>query len=340
MERTYTEAEVIAAANAGAGELFGRNTLAATALAGEIAMKLIAGCETEEQDATPEAIDWNAPPDYARRAIYATSAKELADLIADGANRLNKSVASYCNSFYTRPEEAQGSIALSPYIFADGSTGDNMVGELHINVSPGDGSYRPITSLHLKGGEDSPYDSLADVKAPSYLSRSLAIAQTTVRDPVTGQRLPMYYPEVTVRYNGNMFEGKNGELFKAEYGKPIEAYGHAVITDLFWALDMAVVYYEEVYGAGIKHSGLTYADYREAGCLKDDRTLDDAKAEAYIRSHMEDESVERSGGWPVLRKWQNTKVTMDPDAREKVKEYKDRLRPTIAVTHPGLVRVS
>lgn len=112
-----------------------------------------------------------------------------------------------------------------------------------------------------------------------------------------------------------------------------------MVADLFWALDMAITYYEGVHIAGNKHPGLTYADYREAGCLNDDLTLDNAKALAYIRSHMDDETVKRSRVWPVLRNWEETTVTMDPAARAAIEKHKSYLRPTIAVNQPHLLNV-
>ncbi len=340
-DREFTEAEVMRAAQAGAEELFGRDTLAASMLAGEVAMKLFAGAVNEESP-TPETIDWNAPPDYALRAIRASSTRELADLIANGANRLSKSVATYCKRYaYSHDEVEGGEIILSPMVFAEGSrVGESLVGRLFVWVGAdgSNGSSREsVAELSLEGGEDSSYNYLADTK--SYLSRSLSIRQTMISDPVTQQRRPAYYPEVSVRYNGDMFRCDDGLLFEAKRGKPIEAYGHIVVADLFWALDMAITYYEGVYIAGNKHPGLTYADYRDAGCLKDDLTLDNAKAEAYVRSHIDDETVERSGGWPVLRNWGKTTVTMDPAGRAAIEEHKGYLRPTIAVNQPHLLHV-
>lgn len=340
-DREFTETEVLRATQAGAQELFGRDTVAASVVAGEVAMKLFAGT-VEEEGPTPETIDWNAPSDYAVRAIRASSTRELAGLIADGSNRLSKSIATYCNTFAHRPDEAQGKIALRPMIFAEGSkVGETLVGQLFIHVDPRGNDFRGcVAYLALDGGEGAPYDFLADTKPSSYLSRSLSIMTTTIKDPVTQQRRPAYYPEVSVRYNGDMFRGDDGLLFEAKYGKPVEAYGHLTVIDLFWALDMAITYYEGVYIAGNKHPGLTYADYRDAGCLKDDLTLDRAKAEAYVRSHMDDEGVERSGSWPVLRNSEETVVTMEPAARERIEEHKTNLRPSIAVNQPALVHVS
>jgi hypothetical protein len=340
-DREYSEAEVMRATHAGAQELFGRDTLAASMLAGEVAMKLLAGA-VEQERPTPEAIDWNSPPDYALRAIRASSTRELTDLITNGADRLSKSIATYCNTFAYRPEEAHGTTALHPMIFAEGSrVGENLVGRLFIHVSPDGEDFRGgVADLSLEGGEGSSYDYLADAKPSPFLSRSLSIRQTMINDPVTKQRRPAYYPEVSVRYNGDMFRGDDGLLFEAKYGKPIDAYGHVVVADLFWALDMAITYYEGVYIAGNKHPGLTYGDYRDAGCLKDDLTLDNAKAEAYVRTYMDDETVGRRGGWPVLRNWEETTVTMDPAAREQIEKHKSYLRPTIAVNQPHLMYVS
>lgn len=305
-------------------------------------MKLFAGhLPGEEESRTHESPDWNQPPDYALRAIRAQSSRELGELIADGANRLSKSVASYCDSFHIRrDEQAEGQFSLHPMIFAEGSrVAENLVGQLDIFVDPHN-SRGNVASLGLRGGQDAPYDLHAEVKAPSHLSRWLTIREHRVTDPVLQQRIPAYYTEVTARYDGDAFRGQDGLLFEAKYGKPIEAYGHVLVADLFWALDTAITYYENVYIAGNKHPGLTYTDYRDAGCLKDDLTLDWPKAEAFVRLHMDDETTERSGGWPVLRDWETTTLTLDEDARAEVEKHKGYLRPTIEFNQPHLLHVS
>ncbi len=185
-DREFTEAEVMRAAQAGAEELFGRDTLAASMLAGEVAMKLFAGAVNEESP-TPETIDWNAPPDYALRAIRASSTRELASLIADGANRLSKSVATHCNRHaHSRDEAEDGEIILSPMVFAEGSrVGENLVGRLFVRVGAdgSNGSSREsVAELSLDGGEDSSYNYLADAKPSYYLSRSLSIRETMISD--------------------------------------------------------------------------------------------------------------------------------------------------------------
>lgn len=339
-EPTFTEHEVMRAVQSGSEEIFGRDTLAASILAGEVAMKLMAG-DIEDDVPTPEAIDWTAPPDYALRAIKSSSTKELAALIADGADRLSKSIATYCNTYANRPEESNGTISLNPIIFADGSTvGGNVIGRLSIYTTSEDPGLRgDVAAMTLHGGEDAPYDYFNDAGSSSYLARSMTIKRTHVNDPVANQKREVLYPEVNVRYYGDMFSGNDGLLFESKRGKPIEAYGRVLIADLFWALDMAITYYEGVYIAGIKHPGLTYADYREAGCLKDDLTLDFAKAESYVRSRMDENTEERSGGWPVLRNREDTMVTMDPAAREQIEKHKERLRPTIAFNQPHLLYV-
>lgn len=339
-DRVYTEAEVMRATAASTQELFGRDTTTAAMLAGDIAMKLLAGSIGETEALAPEVIDWTAPPDYTLRAIRASSTRELVDLIANGAERLSKSIATYCNRFAIHPEEAEGRTFLRPMIFAEGSTvAEQLVGRLHINIDP-DGTYSgSVARLELQGGEDAPYDEFGKLKDTSYLSRELTIRRTSVTDPVTKQDRLVHYPEVSVRYQGEMFSGQDGLLFEAKYGKPIGAYGSVVVSDLFWALDMAITYYEGVYTAGLKHPGLTYADYRDAGCLRDDLTLDWAKAEAYVRSHMDDTTLPRSGGWPVLRNWEETTLAMDPAARAEIEKYRGFLRPSVAVNYPHLLSV-
>ena len=331
-ERTYTEAEIISATHAATAEVYGHDTMSAGIITGKIATHLAIGASPEAEVETVNP-NWDQSPDYAVRALGARSTIELIDLLTDAAQRLDRSAATYVKG---SGEESWR--RLTPWVMAEGSEqGEIMVGRLHVSIGAF-GSWHSGVSIRLQGGKDAPYDQDGEEKNPSHLVRSLDIKSTTVKDPVTGEHVTTFYPEIEVRYDGMWFSGADGKLFEARKGAPLGAYGRYVIADLFSALDSTITYYETVYSqsaAGNGHIGLTYNDFKTAGCLNDDLYIDREKANAYagaVWSAAQDD--------PELVLPFERKLVLDSKNRALIEEQKSWLRATIAVSDPRLLSIS
>ena len=319
--RLHTSEEVLKIVRRVAGEVLGPDELATNTILGGVATRL-ARDTLPSAEPNHEAPDYSKPPNYAVRAIRARTSRELADLIAEAANRLSKSIADYHKP--TRFEEGSRKVVLTPTIFAEGSTvSQNPIGSLHIEVA-NNGEIidtDTVASLWLADGEDSPSDPTERFSSEgTHLDQMLIIRKRRVRDPVSGEIQDAFYVEVSADWRGKGFSGGDGKVYEAKYGKPIGAEGAIIKAKLFWALDMAIRYYEEVYITG--NHGLTYADYRNAGCLNGDLLPDWEKAQACIKLPS-DKTKKRSDDEAVLipRDHETTFLTMDPDSKAEVERY-------------------
>lgn len=327
MSEMYTEEQVMDAVRAGTGEIHGSDSMATNIILGAVAMKLVKG-NVVANDSTPETADYSRAPDYTSRAIAAQSSQEIGELIVEGTDRLSKSIARYERPLDFETDHPLPHHVFKPTLFAEGSTvAENPVGRLMISCedpSATDWSQQNIVAwLHLEGGEEAPCDPLE--RSETTLAQTLNVVRTKIRDPIAGIDRDAYYLEVIARYTGGHSNFNDGVMHEAKYGKPIGAAGAIVKANVFWALDTAITYYENIYIAGNKHPGLSYSDYRDAGCLDDNLMLDWHKGEAYVRSRV-DETDEKSGGWPKLKDHTRNVLTMDKVQRENVERYKASIR--------------
>jgi len=324
--QVFDSETVMRVVQASAAEVLGADTLSTNMIVGNVAMQLAAGAVPEIEVPSQEAPKYSEAPNYALRAMRARSPSELLEILREGADRLSKSVASYCTNERRRGDNG-GVLLLHPHVFAEGShEAEIVIGELSIRIEEendnGYSSSRQV-EMWLDGGEAAPCNVSADPSPETRFTQSLSFIKSTLRNPLSGERQPSYFLEAAARYSGSRLHGDEGTVFEAKYGEPIGVEGAIIQANLFWALDMAITYYETVYIAGNKNVGMTYADYRDAGCLDDNLKIDPAKARAHIVMN-----VGQDGAWPVLRDFDSTVLAMDPSARSQVKEHIERMRET------------
>lgn len=329
--RLHTDQEVLRIVQQATSEVLGSNELTTNRILGGVATKL-AHDPLPPTEPNHETRDYSQPPNYAVRAIKARTSRELADLIAEAADRLSKSIAPYHRPF--RFEEESPKLVLTPTIFAEGSTeAQGAIGSLHIEIgNKGEViNSGTLASLWLEDGEDMPCDPLqkSESDAPHF-HQILYVRRKHVMNPISGQEEDAFYVEVSAEWLGRGFSRDDGKIHESKYGKPIGAKGEIIKAKLFWALDMAIRYYEEIYRIGNEHIGLfTYADYRDAGCLDNNLTPDHGKADQIT----DEQKV--SGQDHKARA-----LVADPDNKAEVKRYIDSQREYLAAMDRFLDRVS
>ncbi len=330
----YSVEQVTTAARQGLGEVYGNDSPAIDVLTSRVLGHLVldGGNVTPPSDA--ELSDFSKPPRYAERAISTSSPEELAALAGEACERLRRSLAPYLNDNDRWSEHElllDGVYRLNPWIFKEGGRsgeGGSIVGDLHIHAdlfgNGGGFSYgdRTVLSMELKGGEDAPYNKFdEDKRKDLHSERLLEIREKTVYDPISKANVPVMYVTAQIGYGDETSRDRFG-LYKGKERDPYLV--AAVKADVFWALDMAITYYEEVYVTFQKWVGLSYADYRDAGCLDDQGYIDREKAKAYVLSQT-DKTDEESAGSPELGNWDTKVVAMNADARARVEAYRSRL---------------
>jgi hypothetical protein len=288
-----------------------------------------------------ELADFTQPPQYALRATEVSSPQELSELIVEAAHRLSRIVPSY--EHRTRHND-DSVMLLTPSVFAEGSThgvepigrlwvgnaGHWSGGEVTVHEDGGEPDGRiEIASVTLEGGEMLPYIS-GDNSAPQLIQK-LAVYRKDTIDPETGLTLSTFSAGTQARFSNDkdaFCESSPGGL----------AYTDDLLiqTNVLWALDKAIKYYEDVRVAAIGQSLLTYSAYRNAGCLKDDGTLDMGRCRDYVMSRS-DEAQRWYGGWPILGDYDSQTVTMESSGRQSVKAYQDYLMSQSSCSLAGLV---
>lgn len=327
-EPRYSVGEVAVATRLGLEEVFGEGSPTVDLLVGRALGHLSLDGSDFARPATAEEYSFDEPPRYAERALGINSPEEVAQLITEAGTRLQRSISDYLDNARYRDVE---DLSLRPWIYREGTTygdGDNLIGELFLETQPLDvtlGTQRAsypieVASLRLRGGEDAPFNRFDDAakETPQYEQR-VTVKRRLIRDPLINAEVPLFSLEVWSGYSGGRDKdvtihqeaGNNGPLTQA------------IKANVFWALDTAITYYESVYHAFNNHVGLTYADYRDAGCLGEDGKLDRHKAEAWVLSHISD-ATEMVGIWPVLGNYEQTLLHMDPEYRAKVAAYRSR----------------
>lgn len=329
---TYTAAQVEAAARQGLGEMFGESSPAIDVFTNRILGHLVLDGAQVSTASDAERTDSSQPPRYAERAMDTDSPEELAALAGSACERLRRSVSSYLNendSFSTHDVLPSGVYRLRPWIFkegARGSEGEGFVGELFIDADlfgngPGRAYYdRRVLSLWLKGGEDAPYNKLDDTRyGGQHSERLFEIRERVQHHTSTGADVVVKYATAQAGYSANTSDAAFPNLYRSNEQDPRLV--AMIKADVFWALDMAITYYENVHVTVDKHAGLSYADYREAGCLDDQGYIDRAKAEGYIRQQYA--LRERTGDdSPSLGDWETKVVTMNPMTRMRVRSQR------------------
>lgn len=324
----YSAGEVASATRRGLEEVFGEGSQTADLLTRKALGHLGLGESNVEPTDGDEAYSFYDPPRYAERVLATNSAEEIAALATEAAIRLKRSISDYLDSGKYRKD---GEISMRPWIFAEGSTSgdpDGLIGELFINIKPYDPAYKyrslyqETVSLSLRGGEEAPFDRFDEVqdKASQYEQR-LIVEYGTVKDPLTNADVPVGRVNVWAGYKA---KGDNGIMLHQEKGE------NGLLTDtlkanIFWALDTAITYYESAYHCGWNVTGLTYADYRDAGCLDETGRFDWEKAEAWVLSHRT-EDEEQAGKIPELGDFDKNRLVMDSEYRAKIMSYRSQMR--------------
>jgi len=320
-ETRYDAQEIAQATRQGLVEVFGEDSptvdLLVSKAIGHLGVEASGGTTPD----APEVYAFNQPPRYAERALRSNSPEELASLAAEAATRLKRSISNYLDNTRYRNEEA-GEMSLRPWVFSEGATtgdGEHLIGEMNIEILPLDAKSRysdtvELVSLTLIGGEGAAFNRFDDgEKERAHYTQRLSIKRRDVNDPLTGTEAPIMYVSSWAGYEGgteqtltlHREEGKNGSLTTA------------VKANVFWALDTAITYYESVYHCGSHHVGLTYADYRDAGCVDEQGNFSWEKATAWVEEQTPING-ERVGDWPVLGDYNETRLTMDPDYRAQI----------------------
>lgn len=337
-EPTYEHDKVEAASLAAISEVFGAGTRTAEALTANIMSKLVLGTTVEQPEPTPEALLEKDGPDYTRRALTASSAKELYEILAEAAKRLSLSIAHYNDK--SSYHESSG-ILLTPWVFAEGAgegegplLGNLMLQVPEISSEPPERQTSPaelIAFIQLRGGESSPFDFLEEgvSRSDPHVEHSIMFYREWVEDPLSGTKFPLVYLHREQEFCGYGPKA-DGVIYSdnPRKGAPNPYRQASLITaEIFWALDSAIRYYEDVYIGYTKAVGLTYADYRDAGCLGEDGKVDREKAEAHIQSMRENSLVPvEEDRFPLLRDPEVTALTIPEHHREFYEKHREHVR--------------